>query len=77
MIITFNISFDIGWLKFYSMDNTIASSLSELSNFGRKLCNFKQVEKFCISQGCAVTFLRCGGQVYSVRCLQDSVYQQL
>jgi len=49
---------------------------SKPSNFGRKQYNFDQLNMFCISQGSAVTFFRCGGkciitcQIYSGSCVQ-------
>jgi len=65
MIVTFISSFDSSCLKkFKFLDKIIARCLSKLSNFGRKVYNFDQVEKSCISQGSTVAFFRFSGQVY-------------
>jgi len=47
--------------------------------FGRKAYNFDHVEKFCISQGSAVTFSGVVDKCIrtNVKCFQDSGYQNL
>jgi len=46
------------------------------STFSREQCNFDPMHEFCISQGTAVIFLRCGGWVYNhLTFLLDFVYQ--
>ena len=58
---TFYGSFDAGCLKFMFLDNITARCLTKLSTVGGKSYYFDQVKKFCISQGAAMTFCRCGG----------------
>jgi len=73
-LVTFNSSFDTGCLKFKFLDN---SCFSQLFNFVRKSCNLEQMKKYCISQGNAVTFFRCDGQMYKNRCQMFSVFRIL
>ena len=77
IIVSFSNSYDTGSVEFKFLCIVTTGCFQSRLVLGEKWYNFDQVNEFCISQGSAVTFFKCGEQMHNrfLRFLQNYVYQ--